>query len=678
VRPHAVKQGLTKILGRIAQCGFEVVAIRKVQVQVDQLEELGACKAPDIQRQGMIPMIREMWSKDLLDSECVVMVVKRVNAVYQMHILAGHDQTEYTRQDHDFSYIRHHATIGQASHEGGYWQHNRSVIKNGPSLRSLAGSSLIQNAVWVPDSYDEAMEEIKRFFPYGLPADLGHHPILVSENFPSGPACDTEIAINLRKIYHVHKGTRLYPEIPDRQGSSNSDRYMGSLGAFSTSFTSVNTTAIAIIILDQEMLKVQELIDVDIDSIEGADALAREAESEEHIQLESADENEQNFADDDDTTSDNDGADAPGTSRHRYFTSNKLSTSSGSSLDDHNPAPALRIRDASQEVSSSEQLMTEENEDSDVDVETTTLDQTSAAQRLKEIKEKKKKKRGLEATTSCATQSQSEPTMASAISEKTLRLNNRLQTNMPQSLLNATKHVKASSSSPCYSSSSSGSNSVSANYAASRLPPPIMPEATSSQQNKPGTAANAAENGSGRGDSGSDRAPLVRPTSQAATASATTSSSRLTSQDHSVPLKKSKSLPSYLDTANPAYINVLKALMQASYRIIGMRRTWLRDDQAANLFGINYVDFMNFDPTGVEESINFEWAQKLSSGPSLVLAVQRHGACYALLDSTLENFQEFDQHIFKTRNRQQALHFTASMFSRLPKDAVWKIEHDPC
>ena len=133
----------------------------------------------------------------------------------------------------------------------------------------------------------------------------------------------------------------------------------------------------------------------------------------------------------------------------------------------------------------------------------------------------------------------------------------------------------------------------------------------------------------------------------------------------------------HLDTAHPAYINVLKALMQASYRIIAMRRTWLHENQAAALFGLNYQDYLNGDPTSMEEAASLEWARKLSSGSSLVLAVQRHGACYALLDSTLENFKELDQHVYCTKTRQDALHFSASLFNRFPQDAVWKIELDP-
>lgn len=108
-----------------------------------------------------------------------------------------------------------------------------------------------------------------------------------------------------------------------------------------------------------------------------------------------------------------------------------------------------------------------------------------------------------------------------------------------------------------------------------------------------------------------------------------------------------------MDTANPAYINVLKALMQASYRVIAMRRTWLHENQAAALFGLNYQDYLNGDPTGMEEANNLEWARRLSSGSSLVLAVQRHGACYALLDSTLENFKDLDQHIYREIDKRK-------------------------
>ena len=89
IRPHAVKQGLPKILARLSQCGFEVVAIKKTQIQSDMVDELGACKVPERGAQNFTPMIREMWARDLLENECVVMVVKRVNAVYQLHVLAG-------------------------------------------------------------------------------------------------------------------------------------------------------------------------------------------------------------------------------------------------------------------------------------------------------------------------------------------------------------------------------------------------------------------------------------------------------------------------------------------------------------------------------------------------------------------------------------------------------------
>ena len=96
----------------------------------------------------------------------------------------------------------------------------------------------------------------------------------------------------------------------------------------------------------------------------------------------------------------------------------------------------------------------------------------------------------------------------------------------------------------------------------------------------------------------------------------------------------------------PAYINILKALQQASYRVQGLRRTWLTSWQAAALFNISITDFPTYQPTGVEDTMNYEWAQKLSNGPCLVLALQRHGACYlvwlGLLGSKFldENFRQ--------------------------------------
>lgn len=85
-----------------------------------------------------------------------------------------------------------------------------------------------------------------------------------------------------------------------------------------------------------------------------------------------------------------------------------------------------------------------------------------------------------------------------------------------------------------------------------------------------------------------------------------------------------------MDTSLPAYVNILKALLGASYRLQGLRRTFLTDWQAAELFGFSYGDFKEYEPNGMEDAINYDWAQRLSQGPCLVLALQRHGACYFL------------------------------------------------
>merc|ERR1712115_237259 len=82
-----------------------------------------------------------------------------------------------------------------------------------------------------------------------------------SENIPT-PAFDREVNVNIRQIFHVHKGHRLYPELPKNSNDAN-----GRLNGFSnTSFSTINTTDVAIIILDAEMFKVQELIDKSSDS----------------------------------------------------------------------------------------------------------------------------------------------------------------------------------------------------------------------------------------------------------------------------------------------------------------------------------------------------------------------------------------------------------------------------
>ena len=118
------------------------------------------------------------------------MVVKRINAVYQLHVLGGleapnEDSNNYGGSYGNSSYMsygnnylsndftsnspyskRGFSSIGTSENENTYWLNNLSPVKNGPTLKALAGCSLIQNAIWVPSSYDEAIEEIKKFFPH--------------------------------------------------------------------------------------------------------------------------------------------------------------------------------------------------------------------------------------------------------------------------------------------------------------------------------------------------------------------------------------------------------------------------------------------------------------------------------------------------------------------------------
>ena len=86
IRPHAIKASLPPILARLASAGFEVVAMEKVRVAADEVDDIGACKIPP-EPPYHVPMIRELWSRELLESDCVVIVVKRVNAVYQLYRL---------------------------------------------------------------------------------------------------------------------------------------------------------------------------------------------------------------------------------------------------------------------------------------------------------------------------------------------------------------------------------------------------------------------------------------------------------------------------------------------------------------------------------------------------------------------------------------------------------------
>merc|ERR1719500_764226 len=107
------------------------------------------------------------------------MVVKRINAVYQLHVLGGleapnEDSTgfgsgyssnmygnnygnsnymnygnNYLSNDFTTTYPRRgHSSIGSSDNENTYWLHNHSTVKNGPTLKNLAGQSLIQNAIW--------------------------------------------------------------------------------------------------------------------------------------------------------------------------------------------------------------------------------------------------------------------------------------------------------------------------------------------------------------------------------------------------------------------------------------------------------------------------------------------------------------------------------------------------
>ena len=48
-----------------------------------------------------------------------------------------------------------------------------------------------------------------------------------------------------------------------------------------------------------------------------------------------------------------------------------------------------------------------------------------------------------------------------------------------------------------------------------------------------------------------------------------------------------------------------------------------------------------------------------------------------MLDNTLEDFKQFEKHIYKTKAQPQALHFAASLFKKLPADSCWRIEDRP-
>jgi len=430
-----VKQGLTKILARLSQCGFEVVAIKKTQIQSDMVDELGACKVPERGAQNFTPMIREMWARDLLENECVVMVVKRINAVYQLHVLAGLEApnedgnnyggsgygnsygnsygssvygnnygnsnymsygNNYLSNDFTTNYPRRgHSSIGTSENENTYWLHNLSTVKNGPTLKNLAGQSLIQNAIWVPSSYDEAVEEIKKFFPHGLPCQPSDNQILFSENIPT-PAFDREVNVNIRQIHHVHKGIRLYPELPKMNKINNG---LSSFGT--TSFSTINTTDIAIIILDAEMFKVQELIDRRSDEEESEE----EEKVEENVAVESTVESplesetgktdlkiDEGDLAENETSSDSDNQNSKHSSklnknRHRYFQTETSSSSFNSSSSEEDDDFVQTHNNVILSPPDSETILSNDsNEDSDVDVEkeeNQVTDLVSQAQALK-------------------------------------------------------------------------------------------------------------------------------------------------------------------------------------------------------------------------------------------------------------------------------------------------------
>ena len=81
---------------------------------------------------------------------------------------------------------------------------------------------------------------------------------------------------------------------------------------------------------------------------------------------------------------------------------------------------------------------------------------------------------------------------------------------------------------------------------------------------------------------------------------------------------------------DPAYISVIKAMIAAAYRMIGLRRTYMHHYQAAALFDVDLNDLVNpdYQPQGIDEVNNLEWARKFNNRPCLVMAWQRHGACY--------------------------------------------------
>ena len=245
VRPHAIKQSLHRILGRLASTGFEIVALKKCQVNEDMVEDLGACRNDD--QTNCAPMLRDMWMKELLENECVVMVVKRINAVYQLYCLAGPEnpaENQYTTQHpskfymnkqfgmhsnsfntgmgHGMSHSQGMGGIGHLNNNrpnfyssptpatSNLFTHSSSAIKNGPTIRALAGTTMIQNACWVPNTYDDAMTEIKKFFPTGLPVEGLDNRILSNEGL-CAPGYDNLIGVNDRCVYQKDKNNLLYP-----------------------------------------------------------------------------------------------------------------------------------------------------------------------------------------------------------------------------------------------------------------------------------------------------------------------------------------------------------------------------------------------------------------------------------------------------------------------------------
>lgn len=133
-----------------------------------------------------------------------------------------------------------------------------------------------------------------------------------------------------------------------------------------------------------------------------------------------------------------------------------------------------------------------------------------------------------------------------------------------------------------------------------------------------------------------------------------------------------------INTSDPAYISVLKSMLAAAYRMVGLRRTFMHHYQAAALFDVDLNDLVNkdYEPQGVDEVNNLRWARKFNQRPCVVMAWQRHGACYAMLDNTLSDFKSLNSHIFKCSDQSQSLHFCASLFNRLPKDSTWQIRND--